>query len=122
MPGGEADIRARITELEQQRQGLIQRCLDESDVDTYTLILTNVKTELDGLHERLESIESQKKDRGLVESRMAEINELLAGFMESDMQYDDVLVRKLISSIHVVSAEEIRITFKDNQTRTERIE
>lgn len=122
MPGGEADIRARITELEQQRQGLIQRCLDESDVDTYTLLLTNVKTELDGLHERLESIESQKKDRGLVESRMAEINELLAGFMESDMQYDDVLVRKLISSIHVVSAEEIRITFKDNQTRTERIE
>lgn len=122
MPGGEADIRSRIAELEQQRQELILRCLDENDVDTYTLLLTNIKTELDTLHERLESIESQKKDRTITESRMAEINELLARFMESDMQYDDVLVRRLISAIHVESAEEIKITFRDGKSRTENIE
>lgn len=77
---------------------------------------------MDALNERLESIESQKKDRAITESRMAEINELLERFMKSDMQYDDMLVRRLISAIHVESAEEIRIMFKDNQTRTERIE
>ena len=121
-PGGEADIRARITELEQQRHDLVQRCLDESDVDTYTLLLTNNKNELDALKERLARMESQNKDRAITEFRMAEINELLERFMESDMQYDDVLVRRLISAIHVESAEEIQITFKDNQTRTERIE
>lgn len=74
-PGGEHDIRTRITELEEQREEYVRRCLEENDMDTYVLLLTNIKNELENLHERLDGIESQAKDKAITESRMAEINE-----------------------------------------------
>lgn len=120
--GGEADIRSRITELTQRRRELVQRCLDESDVDTYALMLTNIKNELDSLQERLDGIESQQKNRAITGSRMAEIDELLAQFAENGLEYDDILTRRLISAIHVKSADEIEITFKDGKMRTENLE
>ncbi len=120
--GGEADIRSRITELTQRRRELVQRCLDESDVDTYALMLTNIKNELDSLQERLDGIESQQKNRTITGSRMAEIDELLAQFAENGLEYDDILTRRLISAIHVKSADEIEITFKDGKMRTENLE
>lgn len=70
----------------------------------------------------MEGIENQAKDKAVTESRMTEINDLLARFAESDMEYDDVLVRRLIETIQVESAEEIKITFRDGKTRTEIIE
>lgn len=122
IPGGEADIRIRIAELTQQKQDLVNRCMEDNDITKYELLLTNVVNELDLLNQRLSNIEVQQKDRSITESRMAEIDELLAQFMDSDMQYDDVLVRRLVSAIHVESAEEIRITFRDGNTRLENIE
>ncbi len=121
-PGGEFDIRTRIADLEQQREEYVRRCLEENDMDTYALLLTNIKNELETLHERLEGIENQAKDKAVTESRMTKINDLLARFAESDMEYDDVLVRRLIETIQVESAEEIKITFRDGKTRTEIIE
>lgn len=122
VPGGEADIRARIAELTQQKQDLIARCMEENDIGKYELMLTNIVTELDGLDQRLAGIESQQKDRAITESRMAEISELLEQFADSGLQYDDVLTRRLVSAIHVTSDDEIEITFKDGKTRTEHIE
>ena len=122
VPGGEADIRARIAELTQQKQDLIARCMEENDIGKYELMLTNIVTELEGLDQRLAGIESQQKDRAVTESRMAEISELLEQFANSGLQYDDVLTRRLVSAIHVKSDDEIEITFKDGKTRTEHIE
>lgn len=53
---------------------------------------------------------------------MAEIDELLAQFADSGLEYDDILTRRLVSAIRVKSKEEIEITFKDGKTRTEIIE
>lgn len=119
IPGGEADIRARITELTQQKQELVARCMEENDITKYELLLTNIVNELEQLNQRLAGIESQQKNRAITESRMAEIDELLGQFAESGMEYDDVLTRRLVSTIHVKSAEEIEITFQDGKTRTE---
>lgn len=122
IPGGEADIRARITELTQQKQELVARCMEENDITKYELLLTKIVEELEQLNQRLGAIESQQKNRAITESRMAEINELLAQFAESGLEYDDILTRRLISTIHVKSADEIEITFKDGKTRTENLE
>lgn len=119
IPGGEADIRARITELTQQKQDLVARCMEENDITKYELLLTNIVNELEQLNQRLAGIESQQKNRAITDSRMAEIDELLGQFAESGMEYDDILTRRLVSTIHVKSAEEIEITFKDGKTRTE---
>ncbi len=122
VPGGEADIRARIAELNQHKQDLITRCMEDNDIAKYELLLTKVVEELEQLNQRLSGIESQQKNREVTESRMAEISELLEQFAQSDMQYDDVLVRRLVSKIQVNSAEEIEITFTDGKTRSEMIE
>lgn len=122
VPGGEADIRARITELTQQKQDLVTRCMEENDIEKYELLLTNTVTELEQLTQRLAGIESQQKDRAITESRMAEVDELLKQFAERGMEYDDILTRRLVSAIRVKSEEEIEITFKDGKTRTEMIE
>lgn len=122
VPGGEADVRARITELTQQKQELVARCMEENDITKYELLLTKIVEELEQLNQRLGAIESQQKNRAITESRMAEIDELLEQFAESGLEYDDILTRRLISTIHVKSADEIEITFKDGKTRTENLE
>ncbi|WP_305116461.1 recombinase family protein [Acutalibacter muris] len=122
VPGGEADIRTRISELTQQKQDLVARCMEENDITKYELLLTKIVEELEPLKQRLEGIESQRKDRAVTESRMAEIDELLKQFAERGLEYDDILTRRLVSAIRVKSADEIEITFKDGKTRTEQIE
>lgn len=122
VPGGEADIRARIAELTQQKQDLVARCMEENDITKYELLLTKIVEELEQLNQRLGTIESQQKNRAITESRMAEINELLQQFAENGLEYDDILTRRLISAIHVKSADEIEITFKDGKARTENLE
>ena len=109
IPGGEADIRARITELTRQKQDLVARCMEENDITKYELLLTKIVEELEQLNQRLAGIESQQKNRAITESRMAEIDELLGQFAESGMEYDDILTRRLVSAIRVRSAEEIEI-------------
>ncbi|MDE6837578.1 MAG: zinc ribbon domain-containing protein [Acutalibacter sp.] len=122
VPGGEADIRARISELTRQKQDLVARCMEENDITKYELLLVKIVEELEQLNQRLEGIENQRKDRAVTESRMAEIDELLKQFAERGMEYDDILTRRLVSAIRVKSADEIEITFKDGKTRTEQIE
>ncbi len=41
----------------------------------------------------------------------------LADFQEKPLAFDDVLVRKTIVAIHVLSKDEIEITFVDGQKR-----
>ena len=96
--------------------------MEENDITKYELLLTKIVEELEQLNLRLGAIESQQKIRVVTESRMAEIDELLKQFTERDMEYDDVLTRRLVSTIRVKSADEIEITFKDGKTRTEIIE
>ncbi len=114
-PGGEADIRTRLADLNQQKQDLVMRCLEENDDAKYELLLTNIVNEIKALQERLTGLENQKEENRIADSRMAEINELLEQFSQQELQYDDTLVRKVVASIRVQSAEEIEITFKDGR-------
>lgn len=113
--GGIADVRTRLAELNQQKQELVMRCLDENDDGKYDLLLTNIVTEMRSLQERLGELEKQEDTNKLTEARLAEINELLERFSQQDMAYDDTLVRKVVGTIHVKSAEEIEITFRDGR-------
>lgn len=113
--GGIADVRTRLAELNQQKQELVMRCLDENDDGKYDLLLTNIVTEMRSLQERLGELEKQEDTNKLTEARLAEINELLERFSQQGMAYDDTLVRKVVGTIHVKSAEEIEITFRDGR-------
>ena len=49
--------------------------------------------------------------------REAEIAALLEKFKENDLAFDDLLVRKVVETVQVESAEKLEITFKDGNRR-----
>ena len=51
------------------------------------------------------------------EARMDEIDALLEKFKENDLFFDDLLVRRVVKTIQVESAEKLEVTFMDGNRR-----
>ena len=60
---------------------------------------------------------SKQKTQAADEARMSEIAALLEKFKESDLSFDDLLVRKVVETVRVESTEKLEITFKDGNRR-----
>ena len=58
-----------------------------------------------------------QKTQAVDEVRMDEIAALLEKFKESSLAFDDLLVRKVVETIRVESAEKLEVTFKDGNRR-----
>ena len=58
-----------------------------------------------------------QKTQAVDEVRMDEIAALLEKFKESGLAFDDLLVRKVVETIQVESAEKLEVTFKDGNRR-----
>ena len=80
-------------------------------------VVMRIKQELEGLQAQLEGVQAVQKAQAVDEVRMAEIAALLEKFKESDLTFDDVLVRKVVETVRVESAEKLEITFKDGNRR-----
>ena len=76
-----------------------------------------IKQELEGLQAQLEGVQAVQKAQAVDEVRMAEIAALLEKFKENGLSFDDLLVRKVVETIRVESAEKLEITFKDGNRR-----
>ena len=48
---------------------------------------------------------------------MDEIDALLEKFKENDLFFDDLLVRKVVETVRVESAEKLEVTFMDGNRR-----
>ena len=53
----------------------------------------------------MEGIQAAQKNQAVDEMRMAEIAALLEKFKESDLSFDDLLVRKVVETVRVESTE-----------------
>ncbi len=62
-------------------------------------------------------MQATQKSQTVDEARMAEIAALLEQFRESDLPFDNILVRKVVDTVRVESAEKLEITFKDGNRR-----
>ena len=80
-------------------------------------VVMRIKQELEGLQAQLEGVQAVQKAQAVDEARMAEIAALLAKFKESDLTFDDLLVRKVVETVRVESTEKLEITFKDGNRR-----
>ena len=58
-----------------------------------------------------------QKNQSVDEARMDEIAALLEQFQESDLPFDNILVRKVVDTVRVESAEKLEVTFKDGNRR-----
>ncbi len=113
----EYTIRTKINELQKERKNLIAKALAENDDGKYDFQFTRIKQELEQLHAQLEGVQAMQKNQAVDEARMTEIAALLEKFKENDLAFDDLLVRKVVETVQVESAEKLEITFKDGNRR-----
>ena len=104
----------RVAEREKD---LIARALAENDDGKYDFQFLRIKQELEQLQAQLEGVQAMQKTQAVDEVRMDEIAALLEKFKESGLAFDDLLVRKVVETIRVESAEKLEITFKDGNRR-----
>ena len=110
-------IRTKINELQKEKKDLIAKALAENDDGKYDFQFLRIKQELEGLQAQLEGVQAVQKTQAVDEARIAEIAALLEKFKESDLSFDDLLVRKVVETVRVESAEKLEITFKDGNRR-----
>lgn len=110
-------IRTKINELQKERKGLIAKALAENDDGKYDFQFLRIKRELEQLHAQLKGVQATQKSQTVDEARMAEIAALLEKFKKTDLSFDDLLVRKVVETVQVESAEKLEITFKDGNRR-----
>ena len=110
-------IRTKINELQKEKKDLIARALAENDDGKYDFQFARIKQELEQLQSQLEGVQAVQKNQAVDKARMDEIAALLEKFKESDLTFDDLLVRKVVETVRVESAEKLGITFKDGNRR-----
>ena len=110
-------IRTKINELQKEKKDLIARALAENDDGKYDFQFARIKQELEQLQSQLEGVQAVQKNQAVDEVRMAEIAALLEKFKESDLAFDDLLVRKVMETVRVESASKLEITFKDGNRK-----
>ena len=109
-------IRTKINELQKERKALLAKALAENDDGKYDF-QARIKQELERLQAQLEGVQAMQKTQAADEARMSEIAALLEKFKESGLAFDDLLVRKVVETIRVESAEKLEVTFKDGNRR-----
>lgn len=110
-------IRTKINELQKERKALIAKALEENDDGKYDFQFARIKQELEQLQSQLEGVQAIQKTQAVDEARMAEIAALLEKFKENGLTFDDLLVRKMVDTVRVESAEKLEITFMDGNRR-----
>lgn len=72
---------------------------------------------MEQLQAQLEGVQATQKSQTVDEARMAEIAALLEQFRESSLSFDNILVRKVVDTVRVESADRLEVTFKDGNRR-----
>jgi len=110
-------IRTKINELQKERKNLIAKALAENDDGKYDFQFLRIKQELEQLQAQLEGVQAMQTTQAVDEARMDEIDALLEKFKENDLFFDDLLVRKVVETVRVESAEKLEVTFMDGNRR-----
>ena len=110
-------IHSKINELQKERKALLTKALSENDDGKYDFQFLRIKRELEQLQAQLEGVRAVQKNQSVDEARMDEIAALLERFQESGLPFDNVLVRKVVDTVRVESANRLEVTFKDGNRR-----
>lgn len=113
----ETAIYARLRELKEQKAALVQKCLDEGDDGRYDLQFTNIIHETEALNQRLAGIREAAQNKKLSDSRMEEIRELLERFKQTDMEFDNALVYRIVREIRVQTDGQLEIVWQDGTVK-----
>ncbi len=106
MPLGE--IKEKIQKLENTFSGLLQKAAEDPNADYTGQFRANTK-ELASLKQQRDALEAYLREQGTAYDRVQVTKDLLRGYSPHLTQWDDNLIRQLVHTVKVLSAERILV-------------
>lgn len=114
-----------IQAKQEQLRELKRRIEELTDMDSeaaqngdFDEMFENLYAEMYAIMDELDGAEKTESMLGMAADRIKEAAAIMQGLKNHPVEYNDQIVRQLIDSIKVVSAEQIRIRFKDGAELT----
>ena len=102
-----ADIDRRLEELSSQTRSLVAKAAQAEDASDYTAPLKAIMDEAAALKERRAIIEEQRKNNSQAVRRIEDAADALEQASADITQWDEPLIRQLVDTVKVVSADKI---------------
>jgi len=104
---GLADIECRLGELNSQTRSLVAKAAQAENASEYTASLKAIMDEAAALKERRAAIEEQRKSNRQAVRCIEDATEILEQISTDITEWDEPLIRQLVDTVKVVSAEKI---------------
>lgn len=106
MPLGE--IKEKIQKLENTFSSLLQKAAEDPDTDYTEQFRTNTE-ELASLKQQRDALEAYLREKGTAYDRIQVTKDLLKDYSPHLTQWDDNLIRQLVHTVKVISADCIQV-------------
>lgn len=107
-----ADIDHRLNELEIQFQTLLQKAAEGGRYEEYTEAFKAIADETSSLKEKRAQLEKARQNCVVENQRLENAAQVMKHTTANIQQWDEILIRQLVETVTVVSAEEIIVTLK----------
>ena len=104
-----SDIDRRMEELNNLTRNLVAKAAREEDASAYTASLKAVMEEAAALKEKRAYLEQQRKNKALTFQRIDDVAAFLEQASAEITEWEEPLIRQLVDTVKVVSAEKIII-------------
>ena len=108
----------RLVSLRQRIDELTSMDSESAQNGDFDELFESLYTEMYAIKDELEDAEKTNAKLDAAVNRIDEMTTVMYGLKNHPVEYDEQIVRQLISSIKVVSAEQILILFKDGTEMT----
>ncbi len=118
---GNSDLKEkqeRLVSLRQRIDELTSMDSESAQNGDFDELFESLYTEMYAIKDELEDAEKTNAKLDAAVNRIDEMTTVMYGLKNHPVEYDEQIVRQLISSIKVVSAEQILILFKDGTEMT----
>ena len=110
-----ADISRRIEQIDAETKDILVRSVQEQSYDAYKDRLKALMEETAALKKKRAFLEQQKKENGAAAQRIEDASAALNRMTSAVTQWDEMLIRQLVDTVRVTSAEKIVVTLKNGE-------
>ena len=107
-----SDIESRLDELNDLTRTLVAKAAHAENPSIYTVQLKEIMDEAAVLKEKRQAIEEQRKSNTQAIRRIEEAAAVMEGASAEIQEWDETLIRQLVDTVKVVSAEHITVILR----------
>ena len=108
-----ADISRRLEQIDAETKDILVRSAKEQSYDAYTDKLKELMNEAAALKEKRKVMEQQRKENSEMAHRIENATAALERITAAMTQWNEMLIRQVVDTVRVASAEEIVVTLKN---------